>query len=160
MAVFRTVTLLCLALLLSSSEAMSLSDPITCYVLDAVLLLYCIIFTALYFRIKFSRPQSDNSTPAEPLYEGLITDQITDEYQTLEPESSQATGPIRRNRVQQEEGQYEPLRSPVNDEYQEIKAKSKPRKSKSKTKESSNESRKDAAEAIEMDPIPPLPSRA
>uniref|UniRef100_A0A4W4EEG5 Uncharacterized protein n=1 Tax=Electrophorus electricus TaxID=8005 RepID=A0A4W4EEG5_ELEEL len=33
-------------------SAMSWSDPITCYVLDAVLLLYCIVFTALYFRIK------------------------------------------------------------------------------------------------------------
>uniref|UniRef100_A0A8B9HV72 Uncharacterized protein n=1 Tax=Astyanax mexicanus TaxID=7994 RepID=A0A8B9HV72_ASTMX len=35
-----------------TTEAMSLSDPVTCYILDAVLLLYCIIFTALYFRIK------------------------------------------------------------------------------------------------------------
>ncbi|KAI4903040.1 hypothetical protein NFI96_033400, partial [Prochilodus magdalenae] len=86
---------------------MSMSDPITCYVLDAVLLLYCIIFTALYFRIKFSRLQSDNSAPAEPLYEGLKTDQMSDEYQTLDPQSSQAGGAVRRTRDPQEEGQYE-----------------------------------------------------
>ncbi|XP_072542372.1 CD247 antigen like [Salminus brasiliensis] len=130
---------------------MSLSDPVTCYILDAVLLLYCIIFTALYFRIKFSRLQSDNSAPAEPLYEGLKTNEMTDEYQTLDAQSSHASGPTRRNRQQQEEGQYEPLRAPSNDHYQELQKQAKPRKSKNKTRES---------EGIEMEPIPPLPARS
>ncbi|XP_022536337.2 CD247 antigen like [Astyanax mexicanus] len=134
---------------------MSLSDPVTCYILDAVLLLYCIIFTALYFRIKFARIQSDTSVPQESVYEGLNKNAMTDEYETLAGQSGQAGGPVRRNRVQQEEGQYEALRSPSNDDYQEIPKKAKPRKSKAKSKESAA-----TADAIEMDPLPALPSRS
>ncbi|XP_066542253.1 CD247 antigen like isoform X2 [Hoplias malabaricus] len=139
---------------------MGLSDPVTCYILDAFLLLYCIIFTGLYFRIKFSRMRT-NSLPAdEPVYEGLKTDEVNDEYQTLEPQSSQASGPTRRNRAQQEESQYEALKSPTNDDYQEIKSKGKPHKSKGKAKESGAKSRKDAAEAFEMETVPSIPSRS
>uniref|UniRef100_A0A3B1J4U0 High affinity immunoglobulin epsilon receptor subunit gamma n=1 Tax=Astyanax mexicanus TaxID=7994 RepID=A0A3B1J4U0_ASTMX len=67
-----------------TTEAMSLSDPVTCYILDAVLLLYCIIFTALYFRIKVRL--------------GLNKNAMTDEYETLAGQSGQAGGPVRRVR--------------------------------------------------------------
>ncbi|KAG9271078.1 T-cell surface glycoprotein CD3 zeta chain-like [Astyanax mexicanus] len=136
---------------------MSLSDPVTCYILDAVLLLYCIIFTALYFRIKFARIQSDTSVPQESVYEGLNKNAMTDEYETLAGQSGQAGGPVRRNRVQQEEGQYEALRSPSNDDYQEI-----PKKAKVGVHFSTVffPQSAAAADAIEMDPLPALPSRS
>ncbi|KAI4903041.1 hypothetical protein NFI96_033401, partial [Prochilodus magdalenae] len=49
------------------------------------------------------------------------------------------------------------LRTPANDDYQQIQVKTKPRKSRKKAKESGAES--NAADVIEMDSIPPLPSR-
>ncbi|KAI5106966.1 CD247 antigen like precursor [Silurus meridionalis] len=102
MAVLKKDTLLVLALMFSSAEATNFSDPIICYVLDAVLLFYCIIFTALYFKLKVLVGQS-------------------------------------------------------NDDYQEIQKKSEPRKKKRKAKEP--KSKRNAAEAIEMKPTPPVPTR-
>ncbi|NP_001187145.1 CD247 antigen like precursor [Ictalurus punctatus] len=128
MAVFKKDALLCLALLLSSAEALQPNDPIICYVLDAVLLFYCIIFTALYFKLKFERARSF----------------------VVQPDKSPSTA-----QAVQEEGQYEALVRPSNDDYQEIQRKSKPRKNKSKTKEP--KSKRNAAEAIEMKPTAPLP---
>ncbi|XP_026861025.2 CD247 antigen like [Electrophorus electricus] len=160
MAVFRTDALLFLALSVSSAEAMSWSDPITCYVLDAVLLLYCIVFTALYFRIKLSRLPPETPVINEPVYTGLNTNQISDDYQTLDQPSSQARAPGRQNQAKQSEGHYEPLRTPSNDDYQELKKKNKLHKGKRKSRESHSANRKDAAEAIEMEPLPPLPDRS
>ncbi|XP_076857640.1 CD247 antigen like isoform X2 [Brachyhypopomus gauderio] len=121
MAVLRTETLLILVPLLSSAEAVGWSDPITCYILDAVLLLYCIVFTALYFRIKLSRLQADDPAKNEPVYTGLNTNEMSDAYQTLDQSTSQARGPAKQNRAEKQEGPYEALRTPSNDEYQEIK---------------------------------------
>ncbi|MCJ8732371.1 hypothetical protein PDJAM_G00210690 [Pangasius djambal] len=129
MAVFKD-SLLCLALLVSSAEATNANDPIICYVLDAVLLLYCIIFTALYFKLKFEKAQTFVVAP------------------NMSPSTDQAP---------QEEGQYEALVGQSNDDYQEIQTKSKPPKKKSKAKEPKSKS--NAAEAIEMKSGPPLPTR-
>ncbi|XP_060785526.1 CD247 antigen like [Neoarius graeffei] len=121
MAVFKKDVLLCLALLLSSAEATNFSDPIVCYVLDAVLLLYCIIFTALYFKLKFEKAKAFVKLP---------------DKSALTAEAGQ------------DEGHYQALVGQSNQEYEEIKRKSKPRKHKSKSKEPKSKS--GAAEAIEM----------
>ncbi|KAK1797832.1 hypothetical protein P4O66_008180 [Electrophorus voltai] len=158
---------------------MSWSDPITCYVLDAVLLLYCIVFTALYFRIKLSRLPPENPVINEPVYTGLNTNQISDDYQTLDQPSSQARAPGRQNQAKQSEGHYEPLRTPSNDDYQELKKNKVSPQRKEKIQrvhclesainralhvdfslQSHSANRKDAAEAIEMEPLPPLPDRS
>ncbi|GAA6079664.1 CD247 antigen like, partial [Tachysurus ichikawai] len=66
MVVFKKDSLLCLALLVSSAGATNFNDPIICYVLDAVLLFYCIIFTALYFKLKFRTAFARESTNSGP----------------------------------------------------------------------------------------------
>ncbi|KAB5576901.1 hypothetical protein PHYPO_G00203840 [Pangasianodon hypophthalmus] len=129
MAVFKD-SLLCLALLVSCAEATNINDPIVCYVLDAVLLFYCIVFTALYFKLKFEKTRTF----------------------VVAPDTSPST-----NQAPQDEGQYEALVGQSNDDYQEIQTKSKPPKKKSKAKEPKSKS--NAAEAIEMKSVPPLPTR-
>ncbi|KAF7709337.1 CD247 antigen like [Silurus meridionalis] len=129
MAVLKKDTLLVLALMFSSAEATNFSDPIICYVLDAVLLFYCIIFTALYFKLKFEKVKTFAIVHDKP--------------------SNGAQAP--------EEGQYEVLVGQSNDDYQEIQKKSEPRKKKRKAKEP--KSKRNAAEAIEMKPTPPVPTR-
>ncbi|MCI4378254.1 hypothetical protein PGIGA_G00213860 [Pangasianodon gigas] len=106
MAVFKD-SLLCLALLVSCAEATTFGDPIVCYVLDAVLLFYCIIFTALYFKLKFEKAR----------------------IFVVAPDTSPST-----DQAPQDEGQYEALVGQSNDDYQEIERKSKP-KSKSNAAE-------------------------
>ncbi|KAF5902006.1 T-cell surface glycoprotein CD3 zeta chain-like, partial [Clarias magur] len=108
MAVIKNDALLCLAVLVSSAEATNFSDPIICYVLDAILLFYCIIFTALYFKLKFEKAKAFDMVP------------------------NKSAG---MDQAAPEEGQYEALVGQRNDEYQEIQRKSKPRNKKSKVKE-------------------------
>ncbi|XP_067301172.1 CD247 antigen like [Pseudorasbora parva] len=151
MEMSRTSTLLFLATYVSSAEA-SLSDPTNCYILDVFLLLYSIIFTALYFREKFTKegpvppePETTARNPNEPVYTDLDLPQMSSEYQQLDR-------PIRRR---EPETHYQELRGPRNDEYQEIRPKgNKPRKAKKKTDEARTGRKREAAEAVEMETFP------
>ncbi|XP_027021784.1 CD247 antigen like [Tachysurus fulvidraco] len=137
MVVFKKDSLLCLALLVSSAGATNFSDPIICYVLDAVLLFYCIIFTALYFKLKFrtafARESTNNGPEAkqERIYEQPL--RATEEH-------------------------YEEFRvknqAPSSKDPQSA---TQPRKKKNKTKHSQSKSH--AAEAIELTSVPALPAR-
>ncbi|XP_056610356.1 CD247 antigen like isoform X1 [Triplophysa dalaica] len=150
-----TATILFLATHITDAEAMQLSDPVYCYILDVILLLYSIIFTALYFREKFLRkgpvpedpsdPAAPTRDPNEPVYTDLDLPQMDSDYQQL-------NRPIRRR---EEETQYQELRGQSNDEYQRINpAGRKPRKSKKKSNEARTGRRRDAAEAVEMYKLP------
>ncbi|KTF94014.1 hypothetical protein cypCar_00009263 [Cyprinus carpio] len=141
MEMSRTISLLFLASHVSSTGALSASDPTYCYIFDVFLLLYSIIFTALYFREKFTRegpvppdPASSARNPNEPVYTDLDLPQMSSDYQQLDrPE----------------------LRAHTSDEYQEIRTKgTKPRKAKSKSNEGRTGRNRDAAEAVEMDTFP------
>ncbi|KAM9487544.1 CD247 antigen like [Clarias gariepinus] len=112
MAVFKNAALLCLAILVSSAEATNFSDPVICYVLDAILLFYCIIFTALYFKLKFEKARTFAMVP------------------------NKSAG---MDQAAPEEGQYEALVGQRNDEYQEIQRKTKPRNKKNKVKEAKSD---------------------
>ncbi|XP_016322882.1 T-cell surface glycoprotein CD3 zeta chain-like [Sinocyclocheilus anshuiensis] len=152
MEMSRTITLLFLASHVSSTEAMSASDPTNCFILDVFLLLYSIIFTALYFREKFTRegpvppdPASPARNPNEPVYTDLDLPQMSSDYQQLDR-------PIRRR---EPETHYQELRTHTSDEYQEIRTKgTKPRKGKGKSNEGRTGRNRDAAEAVEMETFP------
>ncbi|XP_051761164.1 CD247 antigen like [Ctenopharyngodon idella] len=151
MEMSRTTTLLFLVTHVSSADA-SMSDPTNCYILDVFLLLYSIIFTALYFREKFTKeepvppePATPARNPNEPVYTDLDLPQMSSDYQQLDR-------PIRRR---EPETHYQELRGARNDEYQEIKPKgNKPRKGKSKPDEARTGRKRDAAEAVEMETFP------
>ncbi|XP_052005063.1 T-cell surface glycoprotein CD3 zeta chain-like isoform X2 [Xyrauchen texanus] len=146
MEMSRTATLLFLATHVSYTEAVHVSDPIVCYILDVILLLYSIIITALYFEQKFTRElpiPPDPATPARNANEAVYTDldlpQINSDYQQLDR-------PIRS----QEETHYQELRGQSNEEYQKIK-KTRTKPHKRKPKEARTGRKRDAAEVVEMD---------
>ncbi|XP_059418197.1 T-cell surface glycoprotein CD3 zeta chain-like [Carassius carassius] len=152
MEMSRTITLLFLASQVSFTEASSASDPTYCYVLDVLLLLYSILFTALYFREKFTKegpvppdPASPERNPNEPVYTDLDLPQMSSDYQQLDR-------PIRRR---EPETHYQELRAHTSDEYQEIRTKGKkPRKGKGQSNEGRTGRNRDAAEAVEMEAFP------
>ncbi|NP_001093577.1 CD247 antigen like precursor [Danio rerio] len=150
MEMSRTSTLLLLASCVSSAEA-TVSDPTYCYILDVILLVYSIIFTALYFREKFLKegpvppdPAAPVRNPNEPVYTDLDLPQVGSDYQQLDR-------PIRRR---EPETHYQELRAHASDEYQQIGTKGKPRKAKSKSNEGRTGRKRDAAEAVEMETFP------
>uniref|UniRef100_A0A8C2F1Z5 Fc fragment of IgE, high affinity I, receptor for; gamma polypeptide n=1 Tax=Cyprinus carpio TaxID=7962 RepID=A0A8C2F1Z5_CYPCA len=77
-------SLLSIWLSFGSADAMSLKEPQICYILDAVLLIYGIVLTVLYCRMKvlYIRANSLKKDAGEGVYEGLKPhDQDT--YETI-----------------------------------------------------------------------------
>ncbi|RVE60183.1 hypothetical protein OJAV_G00178360 [Oryzias javanicus] len=69
------------------AEALALSEPQICYVLDGILFLYGIILTALYCRIKINSAREANGAKGrqnveEGIYTGLKP-HATDTYETI-----------------------------------------------------------------------------
>ncbi|XP_020504391.2 T-cell surface glycoprotein CD3 zeta chain [Labrus bergylta] len=64
------------------------SDPTFCYLLDGILVVYCLIATAFFFREKFSSlPSADVGAPEENglIYEELDRTRDADPYEVLDP---------------------------------------------------------------------------
>ncbi|XP_051260917.1 CD247 antigen like [Dicentrarchus labrax] len=63
------------------------TEPVTCYFLDGILIIYCIIATAFYYREKFSYvpPVADASEENGGIYQELERPKDADPYQVLEP---------------------------------------------------------------------------
>ncbi|XP_019111285.1 T-cell surface glycoprotein CD3 zeta chain [Larimichthys crocea] len=64
------------------------TNPITCYVLDCILILYCLVATAFYFREKFSDLAPEAVAAPEnnaDVYQELERPKDTDPYQVLSP---------------------------------------------------------------------------
>uniref|UniRef100_A0A3Q1ESK5 CD247 molecule n=1 Tax=Acanthochromis polyacanthus TaxID=80966 RepID=A0A3Q1ESK5_9TELE len=70
----------------SCSVFSAFSHPVICYFLDAFLLVYCIVATALFFREKFSDLPSDAKPESNgDIYQELERPTDADPYQVLEP---------------------------------------------------------------------------
>ncbi|XP_072500115.1 high affinity immunoglobulin epsilon receptor subunit gamma [Notamacropus eugenii] len=75
-----------LLLLLLIQEAVALSEPQLCYILDAVLFTYGIVLTLLYCRLKIQvRKASARFEKSEEVYTGLST-RTQETYETLKYE--------------------------------------------------------------------------
>lgn len=108
----RTAAMLVLLILVPSTEA-SLSPPVVCYILDGFLLLYCIVFTALFFQQKLkskeASPPSNMAAGEDPTYEEL-------------PPASPSSGAIPKRRQGATEDTYQTLQSSTQeDSYQVLK---------------------------------------
>ncbi|XP_070694066.1 T-cell surface glycoprotein CD3 zeta chain-like [Pempheris klunzingeri] len=90
MAVLRTGVFVLLVPAVSCLEGL-FSAPVTCYLLDGILIIYCICATAFFFREKFSYNSSEAvgaSTKQEGdggIYQELDRPKDADAYQVLEP---------------------------------------------------------------------------
>ncbi|XP_058477011.1 high affinity immunoglobulin epsilon receptor subunit gamma-like isoform X1 [Solea solea] len=60
------------------------SEPVVCYVLDGILMVYCVVATALFFREKLSCAESQSVEEDCNIYQDLGTKE-PDPYQVLEP---------------------------------------------------------------------------
>ncbi|KAM8856999.1 T-cell surface glycoprotein CD3 zeta chain-like isoform 1-T1 [Synchiropus picturatus] len=59
----------------------------TCYILDGILIVYCIVVTALLFREKMSNPPlgEEQDEGGEGLYQELVREGNADQYEVLNP---------------------------------------------------------------------------
>ncbi|XP_018557968.1 CD247 antigen like [Lates calcarifer] len=84
------------------------TEPVICYFLDGILIIYCIVATAFFFKEKFSQlplaadPVSENNGG---IYQELERPMDTDPYQVLEPskKKKKAGKKIRSESVRPEE---------------------------------------------------------
>ncbi|XP_063069914.1 T-cell surface glycoprotein CD3 zeta chain-like isoform X2 [Engraulis encrasicolus] len=162
-----TCSLLVLSMMVHGVDAVS--DPVICYILDAFLLLYCIIFTALFFRQKFEQnplvtEEENKETEGEGeggTYEAVGTQ--------INPEPEPEPGPVRRQRGQAQQraqpeatdDNYAALQHRTGDTYAKIQGKGKKKKKKEEQGEASGayealtRPSADTYNALEMRPLPP-----
>ncbi|XP_062389946.1 high affinity immunoglobulin epsilon receptor subunit gamma-like isoform X4 [Sardina pilchardus] len=151
MRMWRTIKLLPLSLMIHVAEATSVSDPVICYILDAFLLLYCIVFTALYFREKFSKSPTTQETTNQTEGEGGT-------YEAVATQSNPETGAVRR-RAPAADDNYAALQHRTGDTYAQIQNKKKKKKdaqaSRTQVYESLQQTSADTYNSLEMRPLPP-----
>ncbi|XP_071333398.1 CD247 antigen like [Trachinotus anak] len=66
------------------------AEPVICYFLDGILIVYCLVATALFFRERFSHVQPVTAAAAVSEENGVIYQELerpenTDPYAALEP---------------------------------------------------------------------------
>ncbi|KAJ8350853.1 hypothetical protein SKAU_G00259830 [Synaphobranchus kaupii] len=119
---------------------MGINDPALCYILDAVLLLYGLIITALFFRERFFKPKDNSKDEGICMVSanaGLGNMMVglnkpADTYDVLrvgKDAESGATGP-RGNRRQAGDETYTALQKVTEDDYKEIAVKKQRRRNK------------------------------
>ncbi|XP_041723871.1 T-cell surface glycoprotein CD3 zeta chain-like [Coregonus clupeaformis] len=121
---WRTGVMLML-MLLSSAEA-SLNEPVICYILDGVLILYSIITTVLFFKVKWC--QSVPEPEEESTYAELLTGPIADDYEDLRTDQTAATRQKHRQEASSDTYQALQVKDDESDAYQVIKSKGRTRK--------------------------------
>ncbi|XP_028847675.1 T-cell surface glycoprotein CD3 zeta chain-like isoform X2 [Denticeps clupeoides] len=120
----RTGDLLVLTFVVHSAASV-LSHPEACYILDGILLMYCITLTALYFRVKLARarataPQDGSRRDPEPDGRG--------EYEAVGIQNVSESGTARRPRQTgtaegkrgRKEKTYESLTQVHSDDYESL----------------------------------------
>ncbi|XP_056282072.1 CD247 antigen like isoform X2 [Pseudoliparis swirei] len=68
----------------AASDETFFSDPVICYFLDSILIVYCIVATLLFFREKFSHIPIAEPEDNDCLYQELQKLKDADLYQVLE----------------------------------------------------------------------------
>ncbi|XP_068185008.1 T-cell surface glycoprotein CD3 zeta chain-like [Antennarius striatus] len=95
----RTSLFVLLVLVLPvSGDEVFFTEPVTCYFLDGVLIIYCIFATALYFREKFFYvPSAEAEFPVKTggLYQELLRPSGADPYTVLETPKRKSPHPNR-----------------------------------------------------------------
>ncbi|XP_036401963.1 T-cell surface glycoprotein CD3 zeta chain [Megalops cyprinoides] len=150
MGLQRTGVLVLLASAVTSAEASGIGDPKYCYALDAVLLLYCVIITALYFREKLSKPKA--SPELDATYMGL--NKSGDAYEPLRHRNDAERGDSAAYRRQADDV-YTPLQKPNKDTYNQIAVKRERRGKNEQMYEGLRSGTKDTYDSLQMQPLPP-----
>ncbi|KAJ8410517.1 hypothetical protein AAFF_G00194210 [Aldrovandia affinis] len=153
----RTGVLVFLAVGVPTAEAgRGLNDPMLCYILDGVLLVYSLIVTGLYFREKFFKPKANSKD--DNIYSGLS--QPAQEYEDLrhrnDAEGGATATATRGNRREAGNETYTALKKVTEDDYKEIAVKKERRRNKpEQVYEGLKTATKDTYDSLQMQPLPP-----
>ncbi|KAG7467021.1 hypothetical protein MATL_G00149020 [Megalops atlanticus] len=151
-----TEALVFLALVVPTAEAVTgLNDPMLCYILDGVLLVYGLVMTALFFRERFFRPAAVSTD--DPVYMGL--NKPGDQYEELRRRNDPEGGATLPNRRQGTEETYTRLQKTTEDAYKEIGVKKGRRGKKEQVYQDLSTATKDTYDSLQMQPAPPPPPR-
>lgn len=151
----KTGVLVILAVLFPSTEAaIGLNDPMLCYILDGVLLLYGLIVTALFFREKYFKPKEVTSKE-DGIYMGL--NQTPDTYDQLRlPRDAESGGTATRKTRKQTDETYTALQRPAEDDYKEIGVKKERRRNKNEQLyQGLSPANKATYDSLQMQQLPP-----
>ncbi|XP_070979255.1 high affinity immunoglobulin epsilon receptor subunit gamma-like [Oncorhynchus clarkii lewisi] len=127
---WRTGVMLML-MFFSSAEA-SLNEPVICYILDGVLILYSIITTVLFFKVKWGK--SVTAPVEDSTYAELLTGTIADDYEELRTDQTAATRRKRRQEASSDTYQALQIKDDGSEAYQVIESKGRTRKKDKKAK--------------------------
>ncbi|KAJ8247182.1 hypothetical protein GJAV_G00259690 [Gymnothorax javanicus] len=119
------------------------NDPKFCYALDLVLLLYCVVITALLLREKFCKPKAKDGPD-------------TNSFEPRRQRNDLETGATRQNHRQAGEEVYTRLQKPNMETYNQIHVKPERRRNKNEqVYEGLSAATKDTYESLRMQPILP-----
>ncbi|XP_051554663.1 high affinity immunoglobulin epsilon receptor subunit gamma-like [Myxocyprinus asiaticus] len=65
---------ICLILLLNPGCVAAQTSSCACYILDGILIVYCIVLTVLYCRLRMQQTNANNSTHTEKQEGGIYED--------------------------------------------------------------------------------------
>ncbi|XP_018614427.1 T-cell surface glycoprotein CD3 zeta chain-like [Scleropages formosus] len=148
----RTGALAFLALAIPSTEASTaLTDPKICYILDGFLLLYSIVITALFFKIRFGQRSANKE---DSIYTDL--NRSPDTYDQLRSPSDAEVGTMRGNQRRTDDSLYTPLQKDTEDPYRQIAVKKQGRRNKGEqVYQGLSSTTKDTYDSLQMQPLPP-----
>nr|XP_040057132.1 CD247 antigen like isoform X1 [Gasterosteus aculeatus aculeatus] len=85
MGAMRTGVLVLFGLLVPVASTETLfTDPVICYFLDSILVVYCLVATALFFREKFIYPRYVEGSGDNAIYQELQRTEDIDTYQEIQ----------------------------------------------------------------------------
>ncbi|XP_064166119.1 T-cell surface glycoprotein CD3 zeta chain-like isoform X1 [Anguilla rostrata] len=151
-----TGLLVVLAMAVPSAEAkIGLNDPMLCYILDGVLLLYGLVITGLFFRERYFKPTKADSKD-DGIYMGL--NKAADAYDVLRPsgDAESGAGASRGKRRQGDDETYTPLQKGTEDNYKEIGVKKERRRNRNEqVYQGLSTATKDTYDSLHMPQLPP-----
>ncbi|CAI5772818.1 T-cell surface glycoprotein CD3 zeta chain isoform X1 [Podarcis lilfordi] len=148
---------------ITDASALGLTDPRLCYILDGILLIYAIIITACFVKLKISKgsPEPQTSQNSEDLYNRL-SHGTRDEYASLGAKQTDADievgGKAQHRRKQAQDRVYSALqRDKMAEAYSEIGKKGERRRGKGSETvyQGLSKATKDTYDVLQMQPLPP-----
>ncbi|XP_016406663.1 T-cell surface glycoprotein CD3 zeta chain-like [Sinocyclocheilus rhinocerous] len=148
----RAASAVIILLSITPVSAMSKYDPQYCYILDAFLLLYCIIITAFFVRERYIKKKS--IVEQDSLYQPINkSGQST--YDILTQRSNEE-GRAGGGRKRGDDSTYTPLQKKTDDTYREIETKA-GRRRPDQVYQGLSSVTKDTYDSLNMQPIHPPP---
>ncbi|XP_018930803.1 T-cell surface glycoprotein CD3 zeta chain-like [Cyprinus carpio] len=148
----RAASAVIVLLSITPVSAFSTYDPQYCYILDGILLLYCILITAFFVRERYIKKKS--KVEQDSLYQP-INKSGQSAYDVLSQRSTEE-GRSGGGRKRGDDSTYTPLQKKTDDTYREIETKA-GRRRPDQVYQGLSSMTKDTYDSLNMQPIHPPP---